>query len=87
MTDNNYTPDQIKTMQLEVTAELLHSLDLASQAITKLSDTVIYLNFENQDMIQRYYTALLNTQEGFSGLVSGFSSLASSYGIEVEDQL
>lgn len=69
--------------QMSVQAELLGSLDSALQMVTILNESVIYLNFENESMIQRYYDALNSTAEGFQFLVQGFHALAESYGLTI----
>lgn len=87
MNYNNEDKKSLELSRMEVQAELMQSLDSALQVMTKLNEAVIYLNFENHSMIQRYYTALKTTTEGLQFLQEGFSTLASAYGIEVTDNV
>jgi hypothetical protein len=86
---DNYNNDKksLELSRMEVQADLMESLDSALQVMTKLNEAVIYLDFENHSMIQRYYSALKSTTEGLQFLQEGFSTLASAYGIKLDDYL
>lgn len=86
MDQNNNDKHSLELSQMKVQAELMKSLDSALEMVTKLNEAVIYLDFENPPMIQRYYDAITSSTEGFQGLKVGFKYLAESYGINLVEE-
>lgn len=70
-------------LQMEVQADFLESLNSSLEAVEKVNSSVVYLNFENQDQLQRYYDALTDISYGFQALTEGFRLLVQSHGIDL----
>jgi len=87
MTDNNDIIKNFQLEQMQVTADFHDTLNNALMAVQKLCDSVVYLNFNNPQVIQRYYTGLEQISQGFCGLKEAFYDLAGSHNIELEKNL
>lgn len=85
---NNLDPlEQLQLDQMQTYADFMSALEAASQALEKISDAAPYLDFSNQQMIQKYYNALGKICSGMSKLQEGFFEYAGSHKLELDQNL
>lgn len=80
MKNNN----NIEQSKMEIFADMMVSVDLARQATEKLNSEIVYLDFSNPKMIQRYFDGIQDTYQGLYYFKETFWHYAKAHNIELD---
>ena len=78
------TINELEQIKIEVFSNLMNTVDLARQSMDKLNESIIYLDFTNQDMIQSYYNSIQDIERGLNYFKEAFWHNAKAYGINLD---
>lgn len=85
--NNNNTQYQLELDQMKTYAEFLESLSHATQALEVITGAAPYLNFNKQEMIQKYYDSFAEFCLGINGLKKAFYYYAESNNIYLQENV
>jgi hypothetical protein len=78
------TTNQLELTKIELFSNLMNTVDLARQSMNKLNESIIYLDFTNQEMIQSYYDSIQDIEQGLHYFKEAYWHNAKAYGISLD---
>ena len=78
------TTNQLELTKIELFSNLMNTVDLARQSMDKLNELIIYLDFNNEDMIQSYYNFIQEIEQGLHYFKEAYWHNAKAYGISLD---